>query len=296
MRANHPFCLIVLWAILWLYLSSLMVTQTGPEHLNDNMISPPTKETWLEFLEKARRKALQYSEELPDFTCLQSTKRHRKGGGSNVFTTNPHSLEWIPVDQYVDELVYVNHREEYKRLELEKGSGYTGFAGPMLGASTAGEFGSTLNALFDSSTRADFKMEGTAKIEGRKAIKAKFKVSRENSKLDLKWQRDFNPLRSHAVGYQGYCWIDLETLQTVRLELETLDVAPDFPISKASWIIAYKLWDIAGRQNWLPASAEFHQWTAGSRELPAEAQFCEFRNIMKFDHYRKYETEVNIVP
>jgi hypothetical protein len=293
---NRVLIFLVHWGILFCGFLSMPFAGPSVSEKPAAVISLSNQEKWPEILEKARQKALQYSEELPNFICLQTTRRLRKGGGMYQPSTTRNPAEWLAVDQFIDELAYVNHREEYKRADTEKTREGLGNLGIMGGASSQGEFGSTLHALFDPASRAEFKMEGISKLDGRNAIRAKFYITRENSELNLKFRWNLDPPFSQIVGYKGCCWIDLETLQTVRLEQETSDVTRDFPISKSSWIIVYKLQEIAGRQYWLPAAAEFHQWTSGSKVLPASEKYCEFRNIMKFDHYRKYESEVNIVP
>jgi hypothetical protein len=92
-----------------------------------------TKENWPQFLETARDKALLYAEGLPNFTCLQTTRRYAGQTRQLSFPTGVsvssgtgqigpgaqqgEGLQWILQEEIVQEVIYSNQQEHYKLLK-----------------------------------------------------------------------------------------------------------------------------------------------------------------------------------
>jgi hypothetical protein len=129
-----------------------------------------TRENWSQFLETARAKALLYAEGLPNFTCLQTTRRYAGQTRQLSFPTGVSvggtgqmgpgmqqgpGLQWILQDEIIQEVTYSNQQEHYKLLKGPRPSHPTSEV-QQCSLSLTGEFGSTLKSLFDRATKADF--------------------------------------------------------------------------------------------------------------------------------------------
>lgn len=264
------------------------LTQTATE------LPVPSKATWPQFIEAARKVALQYIAELPNFICIQTTKRYMPRYKQTM--APPSQSEWILEDQITEELIYNDHKESYKLLKIDRRTGGFMSSEGRRGASSTGEFGSLLESLFQPSSRTDFQMGGIDKIHGRKTVRAKYSVARENSSRELKYLLEGKLLRTIKSAYRGNCWIDIATGQVVKLDLEDIDIPASFPMTKSSVAVEYGLIDIAGGQQWLPIRAESQVATGNNLELPPAERFREARNVIEFKDYRKFETEVKILP
>ncbi len=69
----------------------------------------PDRETWPQFLEGVRSKALEYTDNLPNFICTQITQR---------FLRRLPKKGWVRVDNFVAELTYYDKQEHYKLLSV----------------------------------------------------------------------------------------------------------------------------------------------------------------------------------
>ncbi len=268
-----------------------------------------TKEDWPQFLETARGKALLYAEGLPNFTCVQTTRRYAGQTRQLSFPTgvsvpsgqagqigpgpqHGEGLQWILQDEIVQEVIYSNQKEHYKLL---KGAQHSSQQGGLL--ISTGEFGSTLKSLFDRASKADFWFEKIEKIRRWKAARAKFQVSSENSDREIVYGEESDPkARSLKVAYGGLVWFEIASGQVIRLQFEALNLPKDFPIARSTWAIDYDVVGIGEPKYWLPVRAEVQSMTSSCKDLlPAEKNRLT-RNVIEFKQYHKFETEVKVRP
>ncbi|MFN8006407.1 MAG: hypothetical protein U0V70_05170 [Terriglobia bacterium] len=234
----------------------------------------PDERSWPDFLEKVRDKALDYSDELPNFICTQVTTRYeREFPGS-----------WRQVDNFVAELTYFDQKENYKLISVADRPATGTSIESLRGSWSSGEFGTTLLALFHPQTNAKFNLEETEPINGHTTVRISYQVPKETSTNSI----TYNKQRKIIAPYRGRCWIDPESFKVVRLEEKSFDIPADFPITRAERLIDYELQTIAGQKYWLPSQAEM---------VMVEGAINHYvRNVIQFKKYRKYEAEVKIVP
>ena len=266
-----------------------------------------TKETWPQFLETARAKALLYAEGLPNFTCIQTTRRYAGQTRQLSFPTGVslggvgqvgpgmrpgEGVQWILQDEIVHEVIYGNQQEHYKLL---KGAQHSSEQGGLL--TSTGEFGSTLKSLFDPATKADFWFEKIEKVLGRKAARTKLQVSQENSDREIVYGAESDTkARSLKVAYGGLVWFEIASGQVIRLQFEALNLPKDFPIARSTWAIDYDVVGIGQGKYWLPMRAELQSVTSSSKDLHASEWNRLTRNVIEFKQYHKFETEVKVRP
>jgi len=246
--------------------------QSSPEGIAAGKM--PTEESWPQFLEAARAKAMAYTDELPNFICTQITQRFIRNFPSG----------WRQVDNYVAELSYFDKKEHYKILTVANQITTTATIENLSGTRSTGEFGSALRALFEPGTNATFRLEGMDQSNGHETVRVGYQVPKETSSRTI----NYNNERTIITAYRGRCWIDPKSYQVVRLEDKAMNIPEDFPITRSEGFIDYDLADIAGVKYWLPVRAEVLLIEGGAK--------LHTRNSIEFKRYRKFEAEVKIVP
>ncbi len=255
----------------------------------------PTRESFPKFIETARQRALQYVREIPDFVCTQITKRYIRTPQKTSRTGIMERESWVLEDQITEEVSYFDHKESYRLLKMDRRAGTPMSPEARRGATSTGEYASELALLFQPATRARFEMEGIEKISGRKAVRARYRVEQANSESELKYLLEGNLIQSIKVDYRGRCWLDAVSGQIVRLQMEAVDIPSDFAIALSNMSVDYGPIDIAGSTFWLPIRAETHLATSNSKDLPEHERLRESRNVIKFENYHKFGTDVKIV-
>ncbi len=234
----------------------------------------PDERGWPEFLEKVRDNAMAYSDDLPNFICTQITTRSER--------TFPAS--WRVVDNFVADLTYFEKKEDYKIISVGDRPAKASTIENLKGTYSTGEFGTSLLILFHPHTNAKFYLEESETINGHETIRISYQVPKETAGNTI----SYNGERKIIAAYRGRCWIDPESFHVVRLEEKSIDIPPDFPITRAERAIDYELREIGGQKYWLPVRAEI---------LLVEGAVNHYaRNVIEFKKYRKYEAEVKIVP
>jgi len=123
----------------------VMTTQqpTGPP--------PPSDAEKKRILEDTREWALNYVKSLPDFLCMEVTRR----------SVDPHfeigsEGSWSPQDRLIEKLTYFDHKENYELLQ-HNDTALIGKTWETLGGSISrGEWATLLAQIFEPSTNTDF--------------------------------------------------------------------------------------------------------------------------------------------
>ncbi|MGH9831517.1 MAG: hypothetical protein ACRD9Y_00795 [Blastocatellia bacterium] len=226
------------------------------------------------FLEETRKVVRDYLDELPDFICQQEVQRYIDLDGSGA---------WDKADTLVYELTYNRKRETYKPIN-SIGRPLTRPLEESRGAYSTGDFASGLAALFDSETKAVFKPAGKERLGNRQTLIYDFRVPQESSKLTVKAEG----APQIVAGYSGSIWIDAETKRVLRIDQAVDDLPKGYPITHSESSVDYDVIKLRGLDGdfLLPIKAEL---VIGNRH---EKQ--NFRNLIYFKFYRKFETDVKI--
>lgn len=155
-------------------------------------------------LQRIRTRTAEILSQLPNYTCHEVVDRLYKRRSSG-------SLERL--DTVELEVAFVGNRELFARpgaTHFEERS-ITKLVSGTIGN---GAFGSHADSIF-SGDAASFKYIGSSKKDGHKTYRYDFRVPQEKSHF----------LISHGsaqsiVAYQGSFWVDVETLDLVRLDLK----------------------------------------------------------------------------
>ena len=235
--------------------------------------APPSPEEQKRIIEEARTSALAYSKRLPDFICLQITRRYVDPSGLE--------LDWFKYDEIKTRLSYFEQREDYKVISVNEQLTNRPYES-LGGASSTGEFGSILAQLFAPETAANFQWDRHSALHDRKVWVFRFHVPRERSQ----WHISYGQRREREIiaGYRGQVYIDKETGMVLRISSVSDEVPRDFPIQEARTALEYGFAKIADRDYLLPLHA-----TVRMREDKLLT-----RNEVEFRLYRKFSAEASV--
>jgi len=250
--------------------------------------SPSLPSDQAQVLQIAREYALGYAEKLPDFICLQITSRDNF---SQKLTPSVQSQGRSPVplplsessgkgDRIVERLTYFNGTEKYEVISIDGNPAPPGTDHlKLVGAISAGEFGTALRDIFDSRSGTEFNWHGIRRIRGHRAYAYEFRVPKEAG-IEL---RDVSRGADVEVGYKGLVFVDAETRQVVRMT-STLDLPSGLSITAAERSVDYEWVTIADKKYTLPVRSEVMLQNDDSRYV----------NRIEFKGYRKFGTESTI--
>ncbi len=232
---------------------------------------PPSPEEQKRIIEEARAYALSYTKRLPDFICLQLTRRY----------VDPTGLEmdWIKYDEIKARLSYFEQHEDYKVISVNEQLTNRSFES-LGGAVSTGEFGSMMAELFAPETKAEFTWDRHSTLNGRKVYVFRLRVPQPRSRWHISYQR----VQEVIAGYTGLIYIDRDTSMILRLTMVTEDLPRDFPIHEARTALDYDFTKIAENEYLLPRRATVRM---------REGKFL-VRNEVEFRLYRKFSAEATI--
>ena len=233
-------------------------------------IPPPSPEDQKKAIEEARQLALSYSKSLPDFICLQVTRRY----------VDPSGLEFFRLaDTVAARLSYFEQKEDYKVVSINGNLSDVEYD-RLGGATSSGEFGTMLRELFEPSTQAEFWWERWATLRGRRMMVFGYKVAQPNSK----WHLIYDKRLDVVPGYHGLIFVDRTVPTVMRLTLEAGEIPASFPIQEARTMMDYDYTSISDKEFLLPLRAEMRM---------REGKFL-VKNQVEFRSYRKFGAEATI--
>ncbi len=218
----------------------------------------------------AREIALGYTKKLPDFICLQVTRRYVDPSGLDMFHL---------ADTLAARLSYFEQKENYKTVSVN-GRLTDMDIDKLGGATSSGEFGSMLREIFEPGTQTEFWWERWAKLRGRVVHVYGYRVLKARSKWTISWQRQLE----YVPGYKGLIYIDKDVPVIYRITLDAESLPPSFPIQEARTQLDYEYTDISGSPFLLPLRAEMRM---------REGKFL-VRNNVEFRNYRKFGADTTI--
>jgi hypothetical protein len=225
----------------------------------------------LALVEKAREVAATFLEGLPNYVCQEQTTR---------YASETRQPSWNVVDIVSAEVVYEEHQESYRNLQINGKP--TKKAPEDSGAWSTGEFGTILGNLFSPYTDADFKFAQDDTISHRSASVFDFKVLRVRSAWRI-WTNGQYIMPT----YRGSVWIDKQTAQVLRIEMQAKEIPEAFPEISVETAVDYDSIRLGTSEEFLmPVHAEALSCWRGSND-------CQ-RNVIEFRNYHKFTGESNI--
>ncbi len=236
-------------------------------------IPGPDSETQEKVLAAITQDAVSYSEGLPNFICMQVTRRYVAQNGNDNFRLT---------DTIAEKLSYFEHKEDYKVISVN-GTPVSNRKHEQLGGATSsGEFGSMLYEIFSPESHTEFQWERWGKLRDHVMHVFSFRVRLENSKYSITAEE---VKRTVTVGYHGLIYADRDTDNVMRITMEADDIPEDFPIRSASETLDYDSISLSGVKFILP--------------LKVDMRMKDGRNTMKnqaeFRLYNKFGADTSII-
>lgn len=237
------------------------------------------------FIEKARVRALQTVEAMPDFVVKQLITRSSAYAGTG---------NWRPYDTLVIAVSYSTEKGEQYRVLAQNGAPVQDPVsaksyGGLEGATSGGEFVEDLAKIFKAESKTNFELLTTDTIRGRRSLVYDYTINIENNKdggVGLKGAKGV-VIGSAPAGEKGRIWIDRENHRVLRIEYQLTDIAPSFAVKAVTKSIDYDMVEIAGEKYLLPILSDFR-----GTVLSSDSKRFESRNVIRFKNYQKYGTDV----
>lgn len=245
----------------------------------------PSPSETADFIDKARMRALETVDAMPDFVVKQLITRAEAYAGTG---------NWKPYDTLVIAVSYSTEKGEQYRLLAQNGAPVQDSAaarsyGGLEGATSGGEFVEDLAKIFKPASKTRFDLLTTDTIRGRRALVYEYSINIENNKdggVGLKGAKGV-VVDSAPAGEKGRLWIDRENHRVLRIEYQLTDIAPTFAVKAVTKSIDYDLVEIAGEKYLLPIVSDFRGTVQGT-----DSKRYESRNLIRFRNYQKYGTDV----
>jgi VWFA-related protein len=238
----------------------------------ENATRPPEVEQQ-RIVEIARQRALDYQDMLPNFTCLQVTRRLVDSSGKK---------NWRVKDAFTELLRYQDKQEVRQTLEVN-GAKVQGTRLKLGGVMSRGELGGLMKVVFDQKAKASFNWTDLTSLGNQTCHVFSFKVARLNSNYSL-------AAGSHAqnemvIGFHGLIYIDSNSYAIRRITIEAENVPAEFPVQESAITVDYDVVAVGEHDYMLPVSAEMLV-RMGKRAL--------VRNETNFRDYRRFGAESSI--
>lgn len=252
--------------------SSLTVTPPPPPPPPRPVIPPPDPAELAKILHDVVDKARAYAEGLPNYMCVQVTRRHYDPHGGD---------DWRSIDTVQEQLSYVDRQESYK-VVMYNGQAVNNMRHDQLpggGVTSSGEFGSVFTEIFAPETDTQFDWDHWATLRGRRMYVFAFRVRQSRSHYTIE---DRTSGRAITAGYHGLIYADRDTRAVMRWKLECDDIPPGFPIRDVMLDMNYDFVKIADKEYVLPLKTEVRgtSQTGGGKESTwNEAEFHLYRRF-----------------
>jgi len=236
-------------------------------------LAPPAPAEQARLLDQVRDYARNYSRALPNFICLEQTRRY--------VTTDDNREAWRLIDTLTAQLSFFHQKESYKLVTQNGRTAKDASYRSAGGALSMGDFGSTMRDIFDPANGATFAWEAWTTLRGRRTLVFSYRVPRRLYALEYQGDRKDDVHRTKTA-YRGAVYVDRKLHTIVRITHEAVDIAPSFPVRQATEVLDYDFVNISGRDYFLPliATLEMQVQTYGGKVWAKNQK--EFRSYRKF--------------
>jgi len=232
-------------------------------------IPPPDSVEQAKIIDQAREYVANYTKSLPNFICVQVTRRYvdRAGTASN----------WYHMDTITSKLTYDGHQENYEVI-MKNDQPVTNVKMEQLGGTvSAGEFGTMMAEIFDPQSMAQFSWDHWATLRGRRTYVFAYDIAQEYSRYHIK-ETETN--QEIVPAYRGLAYIDRDTNMVTKITLNAYNIPATFPIHEAHESLDYDFQTIADTKYMLPLKAV----------LTSKLERFSTKNDIEFRLYGKFET------
>lgn len=234
----------------------------------------PSASAKKEVLAEAREFALNYVKSLPDFICLQATRR----SVDNHFEIGSEG-SWSFQDRLAEKLTFFDHKENYELLQYNENSTVGKTWESVGGSMSRGEWASLMANVFEPSTHTDFQWLRWGNLDSSLMHVFQYRVDREYSQETISYQND----QKITAGFHGLVYVQ-NGVNVVRRITVVPDIPPSFPIQDIDQQIDY---------NYQPIGEQTHLLPTYSRVVMRVGHQASMNEI-DWRQYRKYSADSTI--
>ena len=216
---------------------------------------------------EAREYVMNYTKNLPNFICVQVTRRSVDPRGTN---------SWYHTDTITTRLSYDGQKEDYQ-VVLVNNQPVTNISMEKLGGTTsAGEFGTMMKEIFEPESHTRFAWERWATLRGRRTYVFAYDVEQQYSRYHILVEDKLNIVPA----YRGLVYIDRDTKMVTKITMNPYNIPDTFPIRESHQSLDYDFEKIGDSQFLLPLKSV----------LEVSRSNYATKNEIEFRMYRKFET------
>ncbi len=224
-------------------------------------------------IDEVRRYALDYTKQLPNFICVQVTRRDVDPSGTGN--------TWHHIDTITQRLSYNEQKEDYQ-VVLVNNQPVTNTKMEQLGGTvSAGEFGSMMKKIFEPETQTRFAWERWATLRGRRTHVFAYEVEQAHSDYHV----SVDKVLEIVPAYRGLIYVDRDNKMITKITLIPFDMPDTFPLRDIKTSLDYDLAKIGDAEYMLPLKAVITS-VRSNRYMT--------KNDIEFRLYRKFGTETTI--
>jgi hypothetical protein len=238
-------------------------------------IPPPSYEEQQKVLDAVREYALNYSASLPDFICLEVTRRYH-----DLHFKPDTEGSWAISDRLAEKLTYFDQKEKYEAISHNDTSLYGKSVESLGGSLSRGDFGSILREIFVPESDAEFRWERWGNLDGHLMHVYTYHIDQPHSKYTIDFD---NHAQQSTPGYHGEIFVEQGSNVIMRITL-TAEPPVDFPIQNVHQVLDYRYIDLSGQKFLLPQNG-----TVISR-----VQGVGTKNEIDFRGYKRYSADATI--
>jgi len=206
-----------------------------------------------------------YLRGLPDFMCIQVTKR----------TAQSARLDAFPISDTVREQVTFSDRTESYEVQSVNGKpvqkGHNALGGNM----SSGEFGTLLDRVFQPESATEFGWERRTTLRGAPVDVFVYRVSKDHG------YTLYSGGQKYESAWEGLIYADHRNGAVLRIRMDVTGLPTNFPVHNLNMTVDYAPVKIGDREYILPAHFELTQESSGGVT----------NNHAEYGPYRKFETD-----
>jgi hypothetical protein len=232
---------------------------------------PPDSMEQAEVMAAMRAYALSYTDKLPNYLCVQTTRRHY----------DPKDPRYRAAGDVIQEQVSFYDRKETYTVQMINGQSVHNISHERIGGvRSSGEFGSMLHGIFDPENEAKFDWDHWGTLRGRTMYVFSYRIEKDHGYS----MRDEEAHKEYTSAYTGLVYADKETKEVQRITLKTVEIPSDFTVKSVDLTLDYKPTMISGQLYTLP----FHY------ELDSVDVHGQSKNEAEFKLYQVYSADTTI--
>lgn len=226
-------------------------------------------------LQRVQANIGEFERTLPDFICDETITSRELWGGKSKHETVIEST-FMGKQRKVESGPPFTESRQIRTVDGRPAAQGQQLTAPFL---YGGGFSSTLDEIFarENAQYFKYKAAGTELVEGRATVVVMFETRSGQKRL---LYRDLFGQQSYLKG-RGKAWVDLESMNIVRLELHYLD--PPAPQGELAVAVDYAPVMINDKTFWMPRTVTAEQ-TIPNPKVPVGGKYvAEYSNYQQFN-------------